>query len=230
MSKEGDKIKLAGENENPINSQTTSALLNTEQETQADSSAELSDDTWAELRQDWQSQPYQKVDVQALLTQTRNRTFWAKFLLAINILATMAFIVVVIVLWMNNSQDKATISYLTFATIGSVVFVYYEIKIRLKAWKQISASPDLAIKNAIKGIESSINYIRLTKFSCWFLIPAGSWYVIEMAKQNDKSIWFGLIIMNVSVGVMWGITHLFHRKRKMELDKLTSSLSEHDTE
>jgi hypothetical protein len=142
----------------------------------------------------------------------------------------MAFIVVVIVLWMNNSQDKATISYLTFATIGSVVFVYYEIKIRLKAWKQISASPDLAIKNAIKGIESSINYIRLTKFSCWFLIPAGSWYVIEMAKQNDKSIWFGLIIMNVSVGVMWGITHLFHRKRKMELDKLTSSLSEHDTE
>jgi hypothetical protein len=30
MSKESDKIKLAGENENPINSQTTSALLNTE--------------------------------------------------------------------------------------------------------------------------------------------------------------------------------------------------------
>lgn len=189
----------------------------------SESSQEALDNTWVELTQDWQSQPYEKVDVQALLSQTQKRTFWAKFLLALNILATVCFIVVVIVMWLSNSQDKTTMTYLIFAAVGSVIFVYYEIKIRLIAWQQVSASPDMAVKNAIKGIESSINYIRLTKFSCWFLVPAGSWYVIEMAKQNDKSMWLGLIIMNVSVGVMWGVTHLFHRKRKAELAKLKNT-------
>ena len=226
MSPENDKNKPVVETsrleDNPaINASTTS-----KKELSSASSQEALDNTWAELAQDWQSQPYEKVNVQALLTQTKKRTYWAKFLLGLNILATISIIIVVIVMWLSNSQDKTTMTYLIFAAVGSIVFVYYEIKIRLNAWQQISTSPDLAVKYAIKGIESSINYIRLTKFSCWFLVPAGSWYVIEMAKQNDKSIWLGLIIMNVSVGVRWGITHLFHLKRKTELAKLKTSMDE----
>ncbi|MEH6594078.1 MAG: hypothetical protein V7736_00850 [Colwellia polaris] len=209
--------------ENEKNKPVIEASTTSKKDQPSESSQEALDNTWAELTQDWQSQPYEKVDVQALLSQTKKRTFWAKFLLALNILATVCFIFVVIVMWLSNSQDKTTMTYLIFAAVGSVIFVYYEIKIRLIAWQQVSASPDMAVKNAIKGIESSINYIRLTKFSCWFLVPAGSWYVIEMAKQNDKSMWLGLIIMNVSVGVMWGITHLFHRKRKAELAKLKNT-------
>ena len=209
--------------ENEKNKPVIETSITSKKDQPSENSQEALDNTWAELTQDWQSQPYEKVDVQALLSQTKKRTFWAKFLLALNILATVCFIVVVIVMWLSNSQDKTTMTYLIFAAVGSVIFVYYEIKIRLIAWQQVSASPDMAVKNAIKGIESSINYIRLTKFSCWFLVPAGSWYVIEMAKQNDKSIWLGLIIMNVSVGVMWGITHLFHRKRKAELAKLKNT-------
>ena len=209
--------------ENEKNKPVIETSITSKKDQPSENSQEALDHTWAELTQDWQSQPYEKVDVQALLSQTKKRTFWAKFLLALNILATVCFIVVVIVMWLSNSQDKTTMTYLIFAAVGSVIFVYYEIKIRLIAWQQVSASPDMAVKNAIKGIESSINYIRLTKFSCWFLVPAGSWYVIEMAKQNDKSIWLGLIIMNVSVGVMWGITHLFHRKRKAELAKLKNT-------
>ena len=209
--------------ENEKNKSVIETSITSKKDQPSENSQEALDNTWAELTQDWQSQPYEKVDVQALLSQTKKRTFWAKFLLALNILATVCFIVVVIVMWLSNSQDKTTMTYLIFAAVGSVIFVYYEIKIRLIAWQQVSASPDMAVKNAIKGIESSINYIRLTKFSCWFLVPAGSWYVIEMAKQNDKSIWLGLIIMNVSVGVMWGITHLFHRKRKAELAKLKNT-------
>ena len=209
--------------ENEKNKSVIETSITSKKDQPSENSQEALDNTWAELTQDWQSQPYEKVDVQALLSQTKKRTFWAKFLLALNILATVCFIVVVIVMWLSNSQDKTTMTYLIFAAVGSVIFVYYEIKIRLIAWQQVSASPDMAVKNAIKGIESSINYIRLTKFSCWFLVPAGSWYVIEMAKQNDKSMWLGLIIMNVSVGVMWGITHLFHRKRKAELAKLKNT-------
>ena len=209
--------------ENEKNKPVIETSITSKKDQPSENSQEALDHTWAELTQDWQSQPYEKVDVQALLSQTKKRTFWAKFLLALNILATVCFIVVVIVMWLSNSQDKTTMTYLIFAAVGSVIFVYYEIKIRLIAWQQVSASPDMAVKNAIKGIESSINYIRLTKFSCWFLVPAGSWYVIEMAKQNDKSMWLGLIIMNVSVGVMWGITHLFHRKRKAELAKLKNT-------
>ena len=209
--------------ENEKNKPVIETSITSKKDQPSENSQEALDHTWAELTQDWQSQPYEKVDVQALLSQTKKRTFWAKFLLALNILATVCFIFVVIVMWLSNSQDKTTMTYLIFAAVGSVIFVYYEIKIRLIAWQQVSASPDMAVKNAIKGIESSINYIRLTKFSCWFLVPAGSWYVIEMAKQNDKSMWLGLIIMNVSVGVMWGITHLFHRKRKAELAKLKNT-------
>lgn len=209
--------------DNEKNKPVIETSMTSKKEQPSEKSQEVFDSTWAELTQDWQSQPYEKVDVQALLSQTQKRTFWAKFLLALNILATVCFIAVVIVMWLSNSQDKTTMTYLIFAAVGSVIFVYYEIKIRLIAWQQVSASPDMAVKNAIKGIESSINYIRLTKFSCWFLVPAGSWYVIEMAKQNDKSMWLGLIIINVSVGVMWGITHLFHRKRKAELAKLKNT-------
>lgn len=209
--------------DNEKNKPVIETSMTSKKEQASEKSQEVFDSTWAELTQDWQSQPYEKVDVQALLSQTQKRTFWAKFLLALNILATVCFIAVVIVMWLSNSQDKTTMTYLIFAAVGSVIFVYYEIKIRLIAWQQVSASPDMAVKNAIKGIESSINYIRLTKFSCWFLVPAGSWYVIEMAKQNDKSMWLGLIIINVSVGVMWGITHLFHRKRKAELAKLKNT-------
>ena len=226
MSPENDKNKPVVETSRLEDNPAIKASTTSKKDLSSASSQEALDNTWAELAQDWQSQPYEKVDVQALLTQTKKRTYWAKFLLGLNILATISIIIVVIVMWLSNSQDKTTMTYLIFAAVGSIVFVYYEIKIRLNAWQQISTSPDLAVKYAIKGIESSINYIRLTKFSCWFLVPAGSWYVIEMAKQNDKSIWLGLIIMNVSVGVMWGITHLFHLKRKTELAKLKTSMDE----
>lgn len=226
MSPENDKNKPVLETsrleDNPaINASTTS-----KKEQSSASSQEALDNTWAELAQDWQSQPYEKVDVQALLTQTKKRTYWAKFLLGLNILATISIIIVVIVMWLRNSQDKTTMTYLIFAAVGSIVFVYYEIKIRLNAWQQISTSPDLAVKYAIKGIESSINYIRLTKFSCWFFVPAGNWYVIEMAQQSDKPLWLGLIMMNSAMALIWGMTHFFHLKRKTELAKLKTSVDE----
>lgn len=193
-------------------------------ETRAESS-QIADETWEKLSQDWQSQPYQSVNAHTLLAQTRKRTLWAKFLLAMNVVATISFIILVVVMWLGDSEDKTTLTYLIFAAVGSVIFVYYEIKIRLAAWQHVSASPNLAIVDAIKGIESSINYIRLTKFSCWFLVPSGSWYVFEMAKQGNSSVWLGLSIFNVSIAAMWGISDFFHRKRQTELTQLKNILT-----
>lgn len=219
--KESSKLTLKSEQAQNKSASTQAATIRKEDgcASRPDTTDTL-DDSWAELSQDWQSQPYQKVDVQALLVQTKKRTFWAKFLLSLNVLATIAFIVAVGVMWMNDSKDTATMIYLVFGSVGSIVFVYFEIKIRLTAWRQVAASPEHAIDNAIKGIESSISYIRLTKFSCYFLVPVGCWYLVEMAQQDGKSIWGGLLIMNSIIAVMWIITHYFHCKRNAELKQL----------
>jgi hypothetical protein len=184
------------------------------------------DQQWASLRQDWQSQPYEKVDVKALLGQTQRRTFWAKFLLTLDIVATIFFIIAVVVMWLNDSQDTVTIVYLAFGAIASIIFVYFEVKIRLAAWQQVSASPELAIDNAIKAVSSSIKYIQLIKFSYFVVTPLGSWYVIEMALQADKAIWQGLLYLNVFVLIMWLFTQRFYHKRQKEIRQLKQINSE----
>lgn len=178
------------------------------------------DEQWEALSQDWQAQPFEKVDAKALLKQTKKRTFWAKGLLILNIVATLAFIIAVCVMLYSGSEDKTTLAYLIFGAAGSIIFVYYEIKIRLAVWKQVAASPEKAIENAIKGIESSISYIRLTKFSSFILVPACNWYVYEMAIQHGKAVLGGIITVNVTMAIMLAITHWFHVKRLKELKQL----------
>lgn len=180
----------------------------------------LFDQQWQALSQDWQSQPFDKVDIKALLKQTQKRTFWAKFLLALDIIATLAFIITVVVMWFNDSQDQATMAYLGFGAVISVVFVYYEVKYRLATWQQGAASPELAIENAINGIKSSISYIRLIKLFCFILLPAANWYVITITQQMDKPIWPSMLFINSFIVLIWGGADLFHRKRKLELANL----------
>ncbi|KGJ94930.1 hypothetical protein [Colwellia psychrerythraea] len=180
------------------------------------------DDNWLALSQDWQSQPYEKADVQALLKLTKKRTLLAKSLLAIDILATVGLIIALIVGLYLGDWGIATIAYLAFASLGSIIFVYYEIKIRLRIWQQCCDSPDKAVANAIAGVESSIKYIKLIKLSCWLLLPAANWYIYVMLKESEKSPWPPFIVMNSFVIVMWVITHWFHKKRHKELAKFAS--------
>jgi hypothetical protein len=57
--------------ENEKNKPVIEASTTSKKDQPSESSQEALDNTWAELTQDWQSQPYEKVDVQALLSQTK---------------------------------------------------------------------------------------------------------------------------------------------------------------
>ena len=63
------------------------------------------DDQWQSLVDDWQSQPYQKVDIQALLKQSQKRTLGAKLLLLFDIVATLAIIIAFIVGYVGNTMS-----------------------------------------------------------------------------------------------------------------------------
>lgn len=182
----------------------------------------LLDDNWLQLSQDWQAQPYEKTDIPALVKQTRKRTLYAKVLLAINVIATLSVCIALLVALYQGDWGTPTIAYLAFGSIGSIIFVYYEMKIRLRIWRQCCDSPDKAITNAVAGIESSITYIKLTKFSFWLSFPVVNWYVYVMYDASEKSVWPPLLFINSFVVIGWSVTHWFHLKRKKELTQLLS--------
>lgn len=181
----------------------------------------LLDEQWLTLSQDWQSQPYEKTDIQALLKQTKKRTLLAKSLLAIDIIATVGLITALLIGLYQGDWGTATIAYLAFGAITSVVFVYYEIKIRLRIWQHSCDSPDKAVANAIAGLESSIKYIKLIKLSCWFLLPAVNWYIYVMVEASEKSPWPPFFVINLVIVILWLVSHWFHKKRIKELSQLS---------
>lgn len=182
--------------------------------------AKILDEQWLTLSQDWQSQPYEKTDIQALLKQTRKRTLLAKSLLAIDVIATVGLIIALLVGLYQGDWGTATIAYLAFGAITSVVFVYYEIKIRLRIWQHSCDSPDKAVLNAIEGAESSIKYIKLIKLSCWLILPAANWYIYAMISGSEKSPWPPFFVINIVIVSLWLVSHWFHKKRTKELSQL----------
>jgi hypothetical protein len=179
------------------------------------------DDNWLLLSQDWQTQPFEKTDIQAQVKQTKNRTFLAKSLLVLDVIATLGIFIALLVGLYQGDWGVATISYLLFGFITSVIFVYYEIKIRLRIWQHSCDSPDKAVENAILGVESSIKYTKLIKLSCWVLLPVANWYVYVMIQESEKSPWPPFLVMNSFIIVMWFITHWFYLKRKKELKQFS---------
>tara|TARA_R100001377_G_scaffold66554_1_gene41801 strand:- start:373 stop:1038 length:666 start_codon:yes stop_codon:yes gene_type:complete len=178
------------------------------------------DEQWLTLSQDWQSQPYEKADIQALLKQTKKRTLLAKSLLAIDAITTIGLIIALVVGLYQGDWGTATIAYLAFGAITSVVFVYYEIKIRLRIWQHSCDSPDKAVANAIEGAESSIKYIKLIKLSCWLILPAANWYIYAMVSGSEKSPWPPFFVINIVIVSLWLVSHWFHKKRTKELSQL----------
>ncbi len=208
--------KLPGNNENYQG-------VHEEADSASSSQSELTtvlDEQWLSLSQDWQSQPYEKTDIQALLKQTKKRTLLAKSLLLIDAIATLGLIIALLVGLYQGDWGTATIAYLAFGAITSVVFVYYEIKIRLRIWKHSCDSPDKAVANAIAGVESSIKYIKLIKLSCWLLLPAVNWYIYAMIGETEQSPWQPFFVINMVIVSLWLVSHWFHKKRTKELSQL----------
>mgnify|MGYP000253230853 CR=1 FL=1 len=178
------------------------------------------DEQWSMLADDWQSQPTPKTDIDKLLKQTQRRTLWAKAIIAIDIVATIGILIGLLYVYRYHPEDTATFYYLVFGFIGSVIFCYFEIKIRLENWSLAEKSPSDAIKNAQNGCVYSIQYIKLIKISCYFMIVGGNWYVYEAALSADKSPWVGMGIISLFMVGMYAVSHWFEVKRKRELARL----------
>ena len=58
-------------------------------------------------------------------------------------------------------------------SLGSVICVYFETKLRLAIWSQLYGSPNKANDNAIICSEWSMKYMWFIKFS----LPLVNWYV-----------------------------------------------------
>lgn len=183
------------------------------------------DEQWASLSQDWQTQPFDKTDVQLLLKQTQKRTSWAKLCFGSNIVATVGLLVAFVYGVFQGELGKPWNTYLGVGGLLSVVFVYYEIKIRANTWRQINDSPDKAVENAIAGYQSSLRYMLLIKWSCLPFALLGNWLAFSMSEQANKPIWGSLIFVNGLIISMYVVTDYIHRKRKKELNELNSKIS-----
>lgn len=180
------------------------------------------DEQWAEMAQDWQSQPFVKTDINKLLRQTKQRTLIAKILLSLDIIATVGMLIAGIYMWINNSKDETTMIYLGGGGVLSVIFVYFAVKFRVTAWRANCGSPDKAIEHAIAGYKSSLSYIKLVKLSCFVICPVSNWYLFTASQEMNKSPMFGFIFLNTLLIAIWLISHTFYVKRNKELKFLKS--------
>jgi hypothetical protein len=217
---------------NPLNDQNNHHVNSTDEEKQHDNESfdtndkPALDQEWLSMSEDWQTQPYEKVNVATLLAQTKRRTYWAKTLLAIDIIATLAVIMAFFIGLYKGDWGHALMLYLGIAVVISIFFVYIEIKIRLTTWKGDYKSPEQAIEVAISGCRSSIQYIKLIKLSLLPYIIIAPWFVIEMAEQTNKPVWKSIVLISVVFITTYVICNKFLRKRRQELKQLESNLYE----
>lgn len=178
------------------------------------------DDTWAELTQDWQAQPTAKTDITALMKRTRRRTYGAKFVFALNIIATLGLFIAFFYGVYHGEFAEPVNIYLGLGSLLSVIFVYFETKIRLVTWSQLSDSPEKAIDNAIASSESSMKYMKITKISFLPFLPLVNWFVYSESQSNDKVALPAYLLINGFMLIVFITVSYLHRKRQQEHQQL----------
>ncbi|WP_286265752.1 hypothetical protein [Thalassotalea atypica] len=181
------------------------------------------DESWESIAQDWQSQPYEHIDVDLLIKQFKKRTMIAKGFIVLNLIATIGLYISFFFGLYDGQWPTPVMAYLGFGAILSTVYVYYEIKIRQQTWRMSDASPEQAIERYISGIEGAIKYCVLMKVSFWALLPAMNWFTYEMKKGTDKSVLPAFIIGNSILILSYAITHHYHKKRVLEKERLENN-------
>lgn len=184
------------------------------------------DEQWDSLVDDWQSQSYKHIDINALIAQSKKRTLIAKAFIALNVIATIGLYVSFFIGLYEGDWDTPIMAYLGGGAVLSTVYVYYEIKIRVNTWKLSEGSPEQAVQRALSGIEGAIKYCWLMKISFLVLLPLMNWFAYEVAKTSEKSGLFGFVFVNSMLVISYGITHYYHKKRireKVQLEENTTS-------
>jgi hypothetical protein len=217
MNEEDDKITIAIKIAQSQGKRvSTESIIIDPKEKQEIDTPEVLDDTWAELAQDWQTQPTLKTDITALVKRTRKRTLGAKVCFALNIIATLALLLVFLSGVYDGQWGEPANVYIGLGSLLSTVFVYFETKIRLTTWSQLCDSPDKAIDNAISSSESAMKYMSMTKVSFLPFLPLINWYVYTVGKTSDKSLLLGFLMVNGFMLMMYFAVEYLYRKRKKE--------------
>lgn len=225
MSEENDKIKMASESEQSTSEHVSTEILLSQREKQSADTPELIDDTWAELTQDWQTQPTVKTDVLALVKRTRRRTIGAKFCFALNIVATIALFSAFLYGVYNGEWGEPFNIYLGLGSLLSLIFVYFETKIRVATWSQLCDSPEKAIDNAIASSKSSMQYMWITKISFLPFLPLINWFVYTVSQTSSKAVLPAYLMANGFMVVVYIVVDYLHRKRKQEYQQLLKAKS-----
>ena len=183
------------------------------------------DEQWDELVNDWQSQPYEKVDTDALVKKLKKRTRGAKLMLLCNVLGTIAIFSVFI--WSLVKQDPDHVVSI-FSGVGgllSLIYTVIEIKIRTATWKMDATDPEQVFNKTLSSLKGSVQYAKLWLFNCYLLIPGINWFLWEIGKTSEKDMLVGYLLAN-SINATFIIGGLIYQKRrKAELVNLQSFLS-----
>ncbi len=208
------------------NPQTLATDKNDISVSEHDEKSTILDEQWLELSQDWQEQPVKKTDVTVLLKQTKRRTQGAKICFLLNIIATLALIIAFLYGVYNDQLGDPVNTYIGGGAFLSIIFLYFETKIRLNTWRQLCDSPEKAIENAISACQSSVKYMAMTKVSFLPFLPLVNWFIYEVGQQQEKGVIDGYLMANGFMLVMYVVVEYLHRKRKKQYEQLSKSLPE----
>lgn len=183
------------------------------------------DEQWESIVDDWQSQSYKHVDIDALIAQSKKRTLIAKSFIVLNIIATAGLYLSFFVGLYQGNWDAPLMAYLGGGAVLSTIYVFYEIKIRMNTWKLNEGSPEQAVHRALSGIDGAIKYCLLMKVSFLVLLPLMNWFAYETSKTSEKSVLFGFIFVNGMLVISYAVTHYYHKKRIREKNQLEEKIS-----
>lgn len=186
------------------------------------------DEQWDELVNDWQSQPYEKVDTDALVKKLKKRTRGAKLMLLSNVIATIGMFIGFIWSFYKQEPDNVLTIFLGVGGALSLIYTIVEIRIRTATWKMDATDPEQVFNKTLSGLEGSIQYAKLWLYTCYLMLPGMNWFIWEVSKTSEKNMLTGYLIANtlMILFIIGGL--IYQKRRKEELANLESFLSASD--
>ncbi|MFD2164763.1 hypothetical protein ACFSJY_00660 [Thalassotalea euphylliae] len=183
------------------------------------------DEQWDSLVDDWQSQPYEKVDTNKLIKQLKKRTFYAKLVLFLDVIATVGLAWSFFWSLDNDDFNLPTTIYLGVGAVGSLIYTILAFNIRFATWRMDASDPEQVFHKNMSALKGAIQYANLWVYSCYIILPLGNWFVWEIGKTTEKSMFYGYVFMNSLTLFMIACGLVFKARRQRELDSMNEIIN-----
>ncbi|NMP30887.1 hypothetical protein HII17_04860 [Thalassotalea sp. M1531] len=183
------------------------------------------DEQWDSLVEDWQSQPYEKVNITKLIHQLKKRTLYAKSVLGLDVLATLFLFSALFYELKQVPVDIATVIFVGIGAVGSLIYTIVEFNIRIKTWRLDASDPKQAFEKNISGLKGAIQFANLWLYSCYIICPIVNWYIWELSKTSEKPILPAYLFANGLVAVMLIGAYIYKNKRQTELKQMNDIIN-----